>query len=191
MSLLDFTLFETPLGVAAVAWRGHEIVAVQLPEPSADETRRMIGKRHETAVEAEPPRRIVEAIAAMTTLLRGELINLDFIDVDLGAVTEFARNVYAATRAIQPGSTATYGEIAARIGEAGEARAVGQALGRNPVPIIVPCHRVLGSNGKVGGFSAAGGVETKMRMLTIERARTSDIPTLFDGSDWPLAARRS
>ena len=84
-------------------------------------------------------------------------------------------------RGIAPGATLSYGEIAARLGERGLARDVGQALGRNPFPIIVPCHRVLAAGGKAGGFSANGGVTTKLRLLTIERARTSDAPTLFDG----------
>src|SRR5229473_2207847 len=81
----------------------------------------------------------------------------------------------------EAGATLSYGEIAARLGERGLARDVGQALGRNPLPLIVPCHRVLAAGGKAGGFSANGGVTTKLRLLTIERARTSDAPTLFDG----------
>jgi methylated-DNA-[protein]-cysteine S-methyltransferase len=94
---------------------------------------------------------------------------------------EFDRRVYEAARSISAGTTLAYGELAARIGERGLAREVGQALGRNPFPLIVPCHRVLGSGGRSGGFSANGGVATKLRLLTIEHARTSDAPTLFDG----------
>ncbi len=93
-------------------------------------------------------------------------------------------------RQIPPGETLTYGEVAARIGEPGAARAVGTALGQNPFPIVVPCHRVLAANGRTGGFSARGGVATKMRMLSIERARTGSAPTLFDAlGGLPLAAR--
>jgi O-6-methylguanine DNA methyltransferase len=99
----------------------------------------------------------------------------------MDGVPEFDRRVYAVARDIAPGATLSYGEIAARLGERGLARDVGQALGRNPFPLIVPCHRVLAAGSKAGGFSANGGVTTKLRLLTIERARTSDAPTLFDG----------
>jgi methylated-DNA-[protein]-cysteine S-methyltransferase len=85
-------------------------------------------------------------------------------------VPEFHRRVYDVARTIPPGATLTYGDIAARLGEPGSARAVGQALGRNPFPIIVPCHRVLAANGQLGGFSATGGSATKRRLLTIEGA---------------------
>ncbi len=91
-------------------------------------------------------------------------------------VPEFNRRVYAVARAVPPGETITYGEIAERIGERGAAQAVGQALGRNPFPIVVPCHRVLAADGGLGGFSAHGGVATKRRMLAIEGAGA---PTLF------------
>jgi methylated-DNA-[protein]-cysteine S-methyltransferase len=102
-------------------------------------------------------------------------------------VPAFNRKVYEVALAIPHGETLTYGEVAQRIGEPGAARAVGVALGQNPWPIIVPCHRVLAAGGKAGGFSADGGVETKLRILTIEKARTSAAPSLFDAL--PLAAR--
>ena len=100
---------------------------------------------------------------------------------------EFHQRVYQLARAIPPGETKTYGEIAAALGDKTLSRAVGQALGRNPWPIVVPCHRVLAANGKTGGFSADGGVDTKMRMLTIEGAGKSTEPQLFDAL--PLAAK--
>ena len=90
-------------------------------------------------------------------------------------------------RSIPPGQTLTYGEIADRLGDRRPAREVGQALGRNPFPIVVPCHRVLAADGRTGGFSAPGGVETKLRMLAIERAQPGGAPALFD--DLPLAVR--
>jgi methylated-DNA-[protein]-cysteine S-methyltransferase len=102
-------------------------------------------------------------------------------------VGDFEARVYAIARAIPPGSVRTYGDIARELGDLAAARAVGQALGRNPWPIVVPCHRVLGADGKVGGFSAPGGADTKLRMLTIERAQTSAEPSLFD--DLPLSRR--
>jgi methylated-DNA-[protein]-cysteine S-methyltransferase len=99
----------------------------------------------------------------------------------MDGVAEFDRRVYEIARIVPAGATLSYGQIAARLGGRDLAREVGQALGRNPFPLIVPCHRVLASGGKAGGFSANGGVTTKLRLLTIERARTSEAPTLFDG----------
>ncbi|MGI8840516.1 MAG: methylated-DNA--[protein]-cysteine S-methyltransferase, partial [Caulobacteraceae bacterium] len=127
-----------------------------------------------------PPGAVRAAIEAMTALLAGEPRDLSPIVLDLTGVAQFDRRVHAVARAIPPGETATYGEIAARLGEPGAAREVGRALGANPFPIVVPCHRVLAAGGKAGGFSAPGGVATKARMLSIERARTSPAPLLFD-----------
>ena len=100
------------------------------------------------------------------------------------------RRVYEVARTIPPGATLSYGDIAARLGAPGEARAVGQALGQNPFPLVVPCHRVLGAGGKVGGFSANGGIATKLRLLSIEGARTSSAPTLFENLPLVAAPRR-
>jgi len=185
MTHLSFTLFETAIGCCGVVWGERGIVGVALPERSAAATRARVLRRFAGAEEAPPPADVARAIGAMVTLLDGEAVDLSDIALDLDAVAPFNRQVYAIARAIPPGETLTYGEIAARLGEPNVARAVGQAMGLNPCPIIVPCHRVLGSGGKVGGFSANGGVETKMKMLTIERARTSGEPSLFD--DLPLA----
>jgi methylated-DNA-[protein]-cysteine S-methyltransferase len=119
--------------------------------------------------------------------LSGEKRDLAHIAVDDSSVPDFNRRVYAVARKIPPGQTKSYGDIARALGDPLLARDVGQALGQNPTPIIVPCHRVLAANGKSGGFSAPGGVDTKMRVLTIEGAQPGG-PTLFD--DLPLARRR-
>jgi methylated-DNA-[protein]-cysteine S-methyltransferase len=105
----------------------------------------------------------------------------------MARVPEFHRRVYAIAQTIPPGATMTYGEVATKLGDRMLAQQVGQALGKNPFPIIVPCHRVLAASGATGGFSAPGGITTKLRMLSIEGARTSDQPMLFDRLD--LAAR--
>ena len=120
------------------------------------------------------------AIARINALLAGGRDDLVDLALDLDSVAPFNRRVYEIARAIPPGETSTYGQIAKAMGEPGAARAIGKALGDNPWPIIVPCHRVLAADGKSGGFSAPGGVDTKARLLTIERARTSAAPTLFD-----------
>lgn len=132
----------------------------------------------------EPPPFVRSAIDAVVRLLGGEKEDLSSIPVDLGGLAEFERKVLEATLAIPVGETRTYGEIAAGLGAPGAARAVGRALGRNPVPIIVPCHRVLASNGGSGGFSASGGASTKLRMLEIEGARRGSEPELFDRLPW-------
>ncbi len=96
----------------------------------------------------------------MTALLEGAKTDLTGIDCDFSQVEPFAVQVYTATRAIPAGETRTYGEIALQLGDKQLAEKVGRALGRNPLPIIVPCHRVIGANGKLTGFSAYGGVDT-------------------------------
>ncbi|RZJ10583.1 MAG: MGMT family protein, partial [Haliea sp.] len=106
--------------------------------------------------------------------------DLSDIPLDMAGVPPFHRRVYEIARAIPPGRVLTYGEVAQRLGEPGAARAVGQALGHNPFAPVIPCHRVLAANRQGGGFSAGGGVSTKLRMLEIERAQFGAAPGLFD-----------
>jgi methylated-DNA-[protein]-cysteine S-methyltransferase len=180
-----FTLFETPIGMCGLAWGERGLVGAQLPEAVPGAAWDRLRRRYPDAVEISPPpadiQRVIERI---NDLLAGGRDDLVDVALDLAIVSPFNRRVYEIARAIPPGQTLTYGQIAKAISTTGDdpgaARAVGKALGENPWPIVVPCHRVLGADGKSGGFSAPGGVETKARMLTIERARTSDVPTLFD-----------
>jgi methylated-DNA-[protein]-cysteine S-methyltransferase len=130
-------------------------------------------------VEGEPPAAVANAIDLVVQLIAGDDVDLAPIAVDLGAADIFERKVYAAARAIPRGAVRTYGEIASEIGAPGAARAVGAALGRNPIPIIIPCHRVLAAAGGSGGFSAPGGTATKFRLLAIEEARRGDGPSQF------------
>ncbi len=174
-----FVLFDTAIGRCGVAWHGGRLRAVQLPESSDDRTVRRLRARVPEAEPADPPAAVAEAVAAMTALLEGEAVDLSGVDVDLDGVGPFERSVYEVTRAIPPGATLTYGEVARRLGEPGAARAVGRALGANPAPIVIPCHRVLGAGGALTGFSANGGTDTKRRMLLIERAPAVP-PSLFD-----------
>ncbi len=144
---------------------------VQLPEATVRETRSRILSRHSSAREQLPPASVKRAIDGIVAVLRGDLRRLDDIELDMTNVPPFHRRVYEAARKIAPGKTLSYGQIAARLGVPGAARAVGQALGKNPFAIVVPCHRVLASTGKLCGFSANGGVSTKLRLLTIEGAQ--------------------
>jgi methylated-DNA-[protein]-cysteine S-methyltransferase len=177
----DFTLFDTAIGPCGIAWGERGFIAVQLPEASAERTRARLLRRCPDAHEAAPPAPVQRAIDDIVALLSGLPRDLSGVTLDMEGLAAFDRRVYEIARAIPAGATLSYGEIAAQLGGRDLARDVGQALGRNPFPIIVPCHRVLAAGGKAGGFSANGGITTKLRLLTIERARTSDAPTLFEG----------
>ena len=177
----SFTLFETALGWCAVAWGPRGVVGVQLPEAREAEARGRVRRRFPGASEAPPPPEVGRAIDGIVGLLRGEASDLSGVVLDMDRVAPFDRGVYAVARTIPPGSTLSYGEVAARLGASGEARAVGQALSRNPFAIVVPCHRVVAAGGKLGGFSARGGVGTKLRLLAIEGAQVNHQLTFFDG----------
>ena len=175
-----FTLFDTAIGRCALVWGEGGIVGFLLPEGDEARTRERVARRYPEAREGPAPQVCAEAMATVTAHLAGKLHELAAIPVDLAAMPLFNRRVYDIARAIPAGRTLTYGEVAARLGEPGAAQAVGRALGENPIPVIVPCHRVLAAGGRLHGFSAPGGVETKRRLLEIEGARTSDAPDLFD-----------
>jgi methylated-DNA-[protein]-cysteine S-methyltransferase len=170
-------LFRTAIGTCGVAWSASGITAVQLPEGRDDATRARLLRRSSAPLVASLPTDVEAAITAMQRLLDGSPEDLRDVVLDLSAVPETARRVYAAAREIPAGTTASYGEIARRAGMPGGARAVGRLLGNNPFPIVVPCHRVVAAHG-IGGFSARGGADTKRRILAIEGALE---PTLFDG----------
>lgn len=178
MTAHGFTLFDTAIGRCGLVWSERGIAGVQLPEESEIETCARLLQRFPEAREAAPPPEVRRALDGIVALLRGEASDLSGITLDMDGVPPFHRRVYQVARTIPPGATLSYGEIAARLGEPGAARAVGQALGRNPFAIVVPCHRVLAAGGKVGGFSASGGVATKLRMLSIEGARATGVRTL-------------
>jgi len=182
-----FALFETAIGTCGIVWTARGICGVQLPEKDAAATRARVHRRHTTAVEAVPSAETRHAIDGIVALLSGEKRALTDIAIDDERQAAFNKRVYAIARRIPPGQTMTYGEIAEHLGDKTLARAVGQAMGENPTPLIMPCHRVLAAGGKTGGFSASGGVVTKLRLLTIEGAEPSG-PTLFD--HLPLAAKR-
>ena len=163
-------LFDTALGRCGIAWSDRGVAGVQLPEASDDATVARLRRRRPRARESTPSAEAGHAIEGMTALLRGERVSLDDVALDMEDVLPFHRRVFELARTIAAGQTSTYGELAARLGDPGSARAVGEALGRNPFPIVVPCHRVLAASGKLGGFSAHGGATTKRRMLIIEGA---------------------
>jgi methylated-DNA-[protein]-cysteine S-methyltransferase len=173
-------VFETAIGVCGIVWGERGVAGVQLPEPSAAATRARMLRRFPDAVERQPPPEIGYAIGAIGALLRGEPSDLSNVALDLQGVTELQRSVYEVTRTITPGRTLSYGEIAKRIGIPRDAREVGKALGENPFPIVVPCHRVVAADGRMHGFSGSGGVKTKLRLLQIEGYEAVPGPSLFD-----------
>ncbi|MGE5366545.1 MAG: methylated-DNA--[protein]-cysteine S-methyltransferase [Betaproteobacteria bacterium] len=188
---MNFVVFETAIGCCGIVWSERGIAGVQLPERSEAATRNRLLRRFPAAHEGEPPADVQRTIDDIVALLGGERRDLNHVGIDLDAVSEFHRRVYEVARRIPAGATLSYGEVAERLGDRNLARDVAEALSQNPCPIIVPCHRVLAAGGKPGGFSAPGGVVTKLRLLTIEGAQPQgrmEGPLLFDRL--PSAAAR-
>ena len=177
----SFALFETPIGACSLVWKGATIVGLRLPEESAVTTRARIKRRWPDAEEQAPDAAIKAVIDRVLRLLAGEPVVLKDVLLDFGDAPDFHKRIYEVARTIPPGQTMTYGEIAKRLGQPHESREVGQAMGKNPIAIIMPCHRVLGADGKMGGFSATGGVAIKRRILEIEGAAAVGAGPLFAG----------
>jgi methylated-DNA-[protein]-cysteine S-methyltransferase len=144
------------------------VTLLQLPEATTERTEARIARNSGARKGSTPPPRIAEVIEKLCKHLEGDIQDLRDIPVDLDGAPPFARQVYEAARQIPPGQTTTYGELAKAVGHPGAARAVGHALARNPIALIIPCHRVLAAGSKPGGFSAYGGLATKARMLALE-----------------------
>ena len=182
MGASAYALFDTPLGLCAIIWGARGIAGTQLPESGRGAAVRGLQCRFPDAHAGERPAAIAEAIARIAAVLGGA--NDDFADLalDWRAVSAFERAVYREARAIPRGQTITYGTLAERLGDPARAQAVGRALGRNPWPIIVPCHRITAANGRMGGFSAPGGQATKLKLLEIEGALAADTLPLFGHS---------
>ena len=179
LSMTQFALFDTAIGFAGIAWNDAGLVACHLPEPDAGNSRRSFLRRFPDAIEAEIPEQLAATVEGIRALMRGEKADLTDAPLDLSRTPEFHAKVYEIARAIPPGETLTYGEIAVKLGDKLLARHVGQALGKNPWPIVVPCHRVTAAGGKPGGFSARGGVNTKLKLLGIEGAKAAAQSDLF------------
>jgi len=179
MNATGFALFETAIGACGIAWGPGGIAGLQLPEATRAAALARLARRFPRLERADPPAAIAGQMSRIAAFLEGAKDDFEDLALDLGATAAFDRAVYRETRAIAAGSTSTYGAIAARLGDPAQARAVGQALGRNPWPIVIPCHRVTGADGKMGGFSAPGGRATKLRLLEIEGALAPEGLPLF------------
>ena len=179
MDAPGFALFDTMIGRCAIIWSGRGLIGVQLPEGSEDAARRRLAVRFPGASAAPPTAEALAAIARIAAFLAGAPDDFASLPLDEAGVGEFERAVYRETRAIPAGQTSTYGAIATALGDVGQSRRVGQALGRNPWPIVIPCHRVTGAGGWMGGFSAPGGRTTKLKLLELEGALAAESLPLF------------
>lgn len=177
--MTHYHVFETVIGWAGLAWNDAGLIGAHLPEADAGIARASFKRRIPGIVEAAPTPAITAIATDIQALLRGEKPDLLDAQLDLTRVSDFNAKVYAIARAIPPGETLTYGDIAVQLGDKRLAQQVGQALGQNPWPIVVPCHRVTAANGKLGGFSARGGVDTKIKLLEIEGAKAVGQRDLF------------
>ena len=180
MTAPGFTLFDTPIGTCSLVWRDDKVVGLRLPEASPSATRARIKRRWAGAEEQTAPPAMQAVIDRVLALLGGRRVDLSDVPLDFGDAPQFHQRAYAVARSVPAGQTITYGEIARRLGMPHESREVGQAMGKNPIAIIMPCHRVLGADGKMGGFSATGGVAIKRRILEIEGAAALSAGPLFD-----------
>ncbi|HUK01023.1 MAG TPA: methylated-DNA--[protein]-cysteine S-methyltransferase [Steroidobacteraceae bacterium] len=174
-----YAIFPTSIGTCGILWSGRGILGVQLPESNETALRARIVRRYPQARAATPDTPTAAAITRITALLAGAHDDLGSLALDYTGISEFERDVYEAARRVGPGSVSSYGELAARVGDRHASRAIGQAMARNPFPLIVPCHRILAADGGLGGFSARGGTSTKQRLLEIEGAPVAVTLPLF------------
>ncbi len=183
-----YTLLPTAIGACALAWCGEAVTGAALPGADESATVRAVTRTDSDCLRADPPAWVRGVVAPIQRLFEGKPLGFGDVALALDRAAPFERSVYSQALAIPHGQIRTYGEIARAVGQPGAARAVGCALGRNPIPILIPCHRVLAAGGRSGGFSAPGGVLTKMRLLDIERARRGAQPGLFDALGWAAKA---
>lgn len=178
-----YLLLETPLGVCGIAWNDRGLTRLQLPEATATATEQRL-----TATGRQPwtgalPAKIQDARDQLVRYFAGEPTSFEGVEIDFGSRPQFHLDLYATARKIPWGETVTYGDLARAVGTPGGARVVGQVMGRNPVPVIMPCHRVLASGNALRGFSAPGGIATKQRLLELERANAVERLPLFAPRD--------
>jgi methylated-DNA-[protein]-cysteine S-methyltransferase len=170
-------VFETALGFMGIAWSEAGLIRLCLPQRSRDAVERRLLNHPAVAASTSEPQWVVELIASIKAYAAGEDVDFSGVPVDLAGVDDFRLAIYDAARKLAFGETTTYGELAKRAGHAGLARETGAALGANPVPLVIPCHRILAAGGKIGGFSAPGGSATKEKMLAMEGVRVGPPPS--------------
>jgi methylated-DNA-[protein]-cysteine S-methyltransferase len=179
MPAAEFQIFETSLGRCAILWRGALIIRILLPTETEGSLRAAVMRAQADIEEAPPPAPIASVAAKIAAFCRGEAQDFAPAPLDRSQIDPFAARVYAALDKVGFGETTSYSAVAEALGDRSLARAVGAALGANPFPIVIPCHRVTGANGAIGGFSAPGGTGTKRRLLDIEGAFAASRLPLF------------
>jgi methylated-DNA-[protein]-cysteine S-methyltransferase len=176
-----YCLVDTAIGACGVGWSERGVTRMQLPEADRGATESRLRRFTRSQEAHAPPPPVAAVVADLVRYLRGDKIDFTPVALDLADVDPFYRKVYDAARGVGWGQTASYGDIARAAGSPGAARAVGQALGRNPCAIIVPCHRILAAGKRVGGFSAFGGTTVKARLLALEGVSAgNDLPLFKD-----------
>ena len=165
--MLEFCLIASAFGPVGLAWSEVGLTRLQLPYADSETTREKLLRSGE-AVEAHPPDWLADTVVRLQRYFAGAPTELSDTPLDLGGVPAFHRRLYEEMLQLRWGETVTYGQLAERVGMTGAAQSVGQAMGRNPIPVIVPCHRVLAAGNRIGGFSAPGGATTKQRLLAME-----------------------
>lgn len=173
---IAYTIVDTAIGPVGVAWSEHGICRVALPESDRERMAARFVARLGDVAEGEPPPAIAGVIDLIKRYADGEHVDFSDVPIDLDNADLFRRAIYKAARELGFGETTTYGGLADAAGHPGMARETGEALGRNPVPIIVPCHRIHAAGGKIGGFSAPGGSATKEKLLALEGVRLGPPP---------------
>lgn len=177
-SAVGHSIFETELGFMGLAWSEAGLTRLCLPQSSREAVERRLLRLDDIAGPDSdtPPSWVVELIASIGAYARGETVDFSAVPVDLTGIDAFRLAIYDAARKLAFGETVTYGELARRAGHPGLPRETGAALGANPVPLVIPCHRILAAGGKIGGFSAPGGSATKEKMLGLEGVRVGPPP---------------
>jgi methylated-DNA-[protein]-cysteine S-methyltransferase len=167
-----YHVFETAMGFCAIAWSDAGVARFQLPTKTAEATERLVRRRASGAEPGAPPEDIAAVVEAAKRYFAGEETDFSQVQLDLAGEDAFFAQIYDSLRRVGWGRTTTYGALAKEVGAGREAaRYVGEAMAKNPTPLIIPCHRVLAAGGKIGGFSAPGGSRTKTRMLELEGVR--------------------
>jgi len=176
MIMHQYLIFETASGFCGIAWNSVGITRFQLPTRNAATAERMLLRRVLGAEQAAPTPEVAEAVAAAKRYFQGEETDFSNFTLDVDDQDVLFQRIYAAARQVRWGRTTTYGALAKQLGLGPEAaRDVGQAMAKNPVALIIPCHRVLAAGGKPGGFSAPGGLSSKVRMLALEGVHVEEV----------------
>lgn len=171
---METAIFDTALGHFGIGWTERGLARVLLPGDDPDILREKLARDH--ARRGEPDRAIAALMNRIEDYAEGQRVDFADTRLDLAGLTDFHRRAYDLLLQVGWGETTTYGALARQLGDVGLSRAVGAAMGANPIPLVIPCHRVLASDGRPGGFSAPGGAVSKLRMLALEGVEVGTPP---------------